>query len=637
MRLLRRLRFQSRLWLVLSLPLAGLLGFAALHTWTSWTVFRAMGEVGSLTALAGRVSALVHELQRERGATALFLGSQGAQFGPEVEAQRKATDAQLEQWRAFLTAARQAGLSPSLAPAIGQAETGLATLPERRRLATAQGTTVPEHLAAYSKLIGPLLDLAQRIPAASTDAEVARRAVALGHLMLGKEKAGVERATLSGVLAAGVFGPGLLQRFAALGSAQEVSFAAVRATAPAPLVKNLDAELSGPAAAEVERVRAAAWAHMTEGAFGVEPAVWFDAATRRIDGLKRVEDAVVADLAALAVERQEEARTAFLTSAGAAAVLVVLTLLLVMAVARDMVRSLRHLSSSMESISKGDADLTQRIHLDSQDELAEVAQHFNRFVQGLAVFVADLQRHARNIATTATGIAGSGRGLAERTSTQAASLEETAASIEELTATLKQTTASAQATDEESTRVNDAARQGGATVEQLGQAMEHLRATSQQIGEIITVVDDIAFQTNILALNASVEASRAGEAGRGFAVVALEVRSLAQRSLDAAKEIRGLITSEVEAVGRGATMAVDARAQMGHVETSVRRVGELMAQIAVASKEQSLGLDQISRAVAEMEHVVNSNSQMVQDAQGASDRLDEDARSLLAAVSRFRT
>jgi methyl-accepting chemotaxis protein len=240
------------------------------------------------------------------------------------------------------------------------------------------------------------------------------------------------------------------------------------------------------------------------------------------------------------------------------------------------------------------------------------------------------------IVTASGQIASGNLDLSSRTEQQASSLEETASSMEELNSTVRQNEGNARAANELAVAASGVAAKGGQVVSEVVQTMGAINAASHRIADIIGVIDGIAFQTNILALNAAVEAARAGEHGRGFAVVATEVRSLAQKSASAAREIKSLITDSVTQVDGGTRLAQQAGATMDEVVASVRRVTDMMGEISSASAEQSAGIGQVNQAIVQMDQATQQNAALVEQAAAAAGSLQEQAQQLLAAVQVFR-
>jgi methyl-accepting chemotaxis protein len=233
-------------------------------------------------------------------------------------------------------------------------------------------------------------------------------------------------------------------------------------------------------------------------------------------------------------------------------------------------------------------------------------------------------------------IASGNADLSSRTEEQASSLEETASSMEELTSTVKQNAENAKQANQLAAGASEVAVKGGTVVGQVVTTMSSINESSKKIVDIISVIDGIAFQTNILALNAAVEAARAGEQGRGFAVVATEVRTLAQRSAAAAKEIKELIGDSVEKVGAGTKLVDEAGKTMEEIVSSVKRVTDIMAEITAASQEQSAGIEQVNTAITQMDEVTQQNAALVEEAAAAAESMEEQAGNLATAVAIFK-
>ncbi|MBX3628227.1 MAG: CHASE3 domain-containing protein [Rhizobacter sp.] len=254
----------------------------------------------------------------------------------------------------------------------------------------------------------------------------------------------------------------------------------------------------------------------------------------------------------------------------------------------------------------------------------------------LREIVSTIRAGVDNVSTASTQIATGNQDLSSRTEQQSSNLQQTAASMEELTSTVRNSADNARQASQLATSASDAAAKGGEVVGRVVTTMERISNSSKKIAEIIGVIDGIAFQTNILALNAAVEAARAGEQGRGFAVVAGEVRSLAQRSAEAAREIKSMISDSVETVDSGSRLVQDAGSAMGEIVQQVRRVTDLIGEISSAAVEQSSGIGQVNTAIADMDKVTQQNAALVEESAAAAETLSEQARRLADAVSVFR-
>ncbi|MBC7416419.1 MAG: HAMP domain-containing protein [Herminiimonas sp.] len=301
---------------------------------------------------------------------------------------------------------------------------------------------------------------------------------------------------------------------------------------------------------------------------------------------------------------------------------------------RSITHPLRDAVKVAKRVSAG--DLSQPVNANGKDEIGELMQALKDMNDSLAKIVAEVRTGTDTIATASSEIAAGNLDLSARTEQQAAALEETASSMEELTGTVRQNAENARDGNQFATGASDVAVQGGVVVATVIHTMGQINDSAKKIVDIISVIDGIAFQTNILALNAAVEAAQAGEHGRGFAVVASEVRSLAQRSATAAKEIKVLIGDSMEKVGTGSKLVAQAGLTMEEVVSSIRRVTEIMAQIARASHEQSAGIEQVNHAISQMDQVTQQNAALVEEAAAAAGAMQDQAAVLAGVVHVFK-
>ncbi|MDR0243173.1 MAG: methyl-accepting chemotaxis protein [Burkholderia sp.] len=300
------------------------------------------------------------------------------------------------------------------------------------------------------------------------------------------------------------------------------------------------------------------------------------------------------------------------------------------AIGRPIADALSH----FDAIAAG--DLRRPIVVERRDEMGQLLEGLAKMQRGLVDTVRTVRGGSESIATAARQIAAGNIDLSSRTEEQAAALQETASSMEQLTGTVKQNADNARQASSLAANASEIANKGNTVVGQVVGTMGEINDSSAKIADIIAIIEGIAFQTNILALNAAVEAARAGEEGRGFAVVAGEVRSLAQRSSSAAKEIKALIDASVERIRTGSTLVDEAGRTMSDVIGAVQRVTDIMGEIAAASEEQSGGIDQVARAVAQMDEVTQQNAALVEEAAAAAQSLDEQAGRLRETAAVFQ-
>ena len=304
-------------------------------------------------------------------------------------------------------------------------------------------------------------------------------------------------------------------------------------------------------------------------------------------------------------------------------------------VSRRVVAPLRTIQDAMAKVATGDFSV-QLQHLERQDEVGQIAGAVSSMVSRVREIIAEIKSSAREVTNASAEISTSTTDLSQRTEEQAASLEETSASMEQISATVKKNAENAQQANQSAAATQRVADRGGEVVAQAVGAMAKIEDSSRKISDIITVIDEIARQTNLLALNAAVEAARAGEAGRGFAVVASEVRSLAQRSSQAAKDIKDLITNSNSQVKDGVALVNQAGAALNEIVESIKSVATIVADIANASGEQATGLEQINKALTQMDEVTQQNSALVEENAATAKTLETRARAMDEQVAFFQ-
>ncbi|MFK2903343.1 MCP four helix bundle domain-containing protein [Dyella ginsengisoli] len=323
-----------------------------------------------------------------------------------------------------------------------------------------------------------------------------------------------------------------------------------------------------------------------------------------------------------------------LISVSALALGMVLAIFMALTLSRSIIRTLAYAGRIAREIAQG--KLGHDVQVNRKDELGELLDAFRTMDLRLSAIVSEVRNGSGEVSTAAQQIARGNDDLSQRTQEQASSLEETASSMEEMTSTVKQNAENASHANQLARGAREQAERGGEVVTQAVVAMKAINESSRKISDIVSLIDEIAFQTNLLALNAAVEAARAGEQGRGFAVVATEVRNLAQRSAGAAKEIKGLIKDSAEKVQNGTALVDQTGKSLAEIVDSVKKVTDIVAEIAAASAEQSAGIDQVNHAVLQMDEMTQQNAALVEEAAAAARAMQEQAAELTQQVGFFQ-
>jgi methyl-accepting chemotaxis protein len=454
------------------------------------------------------------------------------------------------------------------------------------------------------------------------------------------EAMGRLRASGAGVLAAGEFSSGqrgaLMSQYNDIrGYLSEMYRNLEKAMHADDSIKNGLAARVSEVRMHVENVMAITSTHLLNAEhLTYAPEKYFDDYTRAIDGVYLFNTVAFQSLNSALQARISEMRQSIFSILGVIALVFGSAIILSILIVRSITKPVNEAVNVANAVASG--DLTSRIDVTSNNETGRLMLALKQMNDNLVDLVSKVRTSTDSIYTASSEIASGNSDLSQRTEEQASSLEETASSMEELTSTVKQNADNARQANQLASSASEVAVKGGAVVEQVVQTMSAINDSSKKIVDIISVIDGIAFQTNILALNAAVEAARAGEQGRGFAVVATEVRTLAQRSAAAAKEIKELIGDSVSKVEDGTRLVDEAGATMSEIVNSVKHVTDIMAEISAASQEQSSGIEQVNQAVAQMDEATQQNAALVEEAAAAAESMQEQAHALSQAVAVFK-
>jgi methyl-accepting chemotaxis protein len=625
---LRGLRIMPRVLLALLVPSLGLLLAASIIVAERAETVGEMRRLSALVGLTTQVSKLVHELQKERGASALFLGSRGEKFARELPAQRQLTDAQRRALDAYLAGFDTSTGGSRLAAILEDARSRLARLEAIRRDVSDLKIQPAESSAYFTPTIARLLDSGLEISQLASNTEITRALSSYESFVQGKERAGQARAAGAVGFAGGRFTLPQYRQFAGVNAAEETYFTLFASNATKEDQTFLAATVTGTPVAEVERMRKLALDTAPGSAIdGADSVHWFEMATARIDQMKTVEDHLAQSLLAAAEATRAAAQSAFWAALGLAAALFALTGLFGFVIVRSITRPVSSMTAAMQRLAAGDMttavparergdeigvmaravqvfkdSLTEAERLRAAQETLKRATEVERrrFLDGIAgQFETGVQSVVDAVSAASSELQGAARSMsatAEQTNHQAASVaaasEQASTNVQTVAASTEELAASISEISRQVVQSSTIARRAVEDARHTGGAMTGLAAAAQKIGEVVQLIQDIASRTNLLALNATIEAARAGEAGKGFAVVASEVKSLAQQTARATEEIAGQITAIQTATGA-------AVAGMQGIDRTIGEIADISTAIAAAIEEQGAATREITRNTQE--------------------------------------
>jgi len=637
-RLIGNLKIWQKFALVLVLVLPMVAVPTAIVVKNDWAVLATAQSEAYGIVPAAAVIRLIQLTQQHRGASAGFLSGDDG-----LKAEREAKQDETQQ-------ALVSALALSARFSSERLKTHSAQIAHDWRALTtaviAKSLTAPESIERHTDLITAQLDLLEDIAADSQlalDPEAASYYLITTmtiHLPRMSESLGLARGRGTAILTKGVASPEERASIGALAERVRLHFrdgktALQRAIDDDPSLKGiLDQPVAAALLAAESALKLVDENIVRPEAMKFPAHEYLDAMTRAIDQQFGLIATVNGALGAILSDRVQSTRRELLTIGVMVAALSALASWCIFVVSRITARHVDDALRLATALAQG--DLTQKAHTGTRDEIGQVVTAIEAAMTALAQVIIGIKHSSESVSTAAAQIAAGNLDLSGRTEEQAASLEQTAGAMEQLTSTVKHSADSARQASQLALSASAAASQGGAAVGNVVATMNEISSSSRKITEITSVIDGIAFQTNILALNAAVEAARAGEQGRGFAVVAGEVRSLAQRSAEAAREIKALIGDSVDKVENGSRLVNDAGAAMSNIVAQVKRATDLIGEISNAGTEQSAGISLVSDAVAQMDRVTQQNAALVEQSAAAAAGLREQADHLALAVAAFK-
>lgn len=577
-----KMSLQSKIFTTLLLPFAVILYFSFAQLKAKSTIVHESEEMGTLLELAVTISNYIHETQKERGRTGGFLGSDGKKYLEELRAQRVATDVKKRELDNFFVKFDAHAFGDEFQKTFDKALNMAGRVDEIRGQVNSLTISGMDALDFYTDHNVALLDVISHVSKIIGNARISNIANAYVYFLYGKDLTGIERAVMTTVFSKDKFTPELFRRFNSVVETQDAYLRLSKSYATAQQLKFFKEKWADPSVAEVQRFRDIALGAANAESLGQDPDLWFKTMTRKIDILKEIEDTLAGDLQRAGVQWGDDAgRARTSLTIFLAAIIFGTVFTSFFTVRKIIIRPLNQLCRELKAIARG--DFTRRVNIHSNDEIMDLAGDFNKFVDVVEDIIRGLKEMSLKLKKNADVLLQSSHEMSDGAQRQAAGFEELAASVQA-------NATNANFVNGLTAEMSGKARQSSQEMENIVRAMNLIEKSSQRIREGINIITDIADQTNLLALNAAIEAARAGEHGRGFAVVADEVRKLAERSAGSAKDIVGVINENSGGIQNGVQLSQRAGTSVREMVEGIARVVEQIDAISSATQQQAVAM-----------------------------------------------
>jgi len=656
-------KINHKLILIFLIPLLGLIFFSLKSANKEWQIYEVLIQVSELSQVVVKASNLAHEFQKERGMTAGFIGSSGHNFADTLPRQRQLTDSRLAEYQDYLATLDIDQYDDSLKRQLAEIRSRAQQLPAIRKSVDGLTIKLPDALGYYTDNNALLLGIVGDISTISSNSDMVILSNAFANFLQSKERTGIERAVLTSIFERDNFAPGEENKLSQLIYEQNAFLNSFLSIAPDHIVEYYNSMMQGEAINEVERMRNLALDKATGGGFGVDSAYWFENITAKINLLKDVEDyishALLEPNDALLADRENRMIMEVILGFGVGLV----TVLISFYISRDLMRSIHEFSRVVSFVEK-EKDLTVRVNVTSEDEIGQMGRQFNRMFDALRSIIDNVNSSTLQVASASEELAMVTQANNEGIQNQSMETEQVATAMNEMTATVQEVAQNATQAAASASDANEGTQAGqkvvadnmaaihklAGEIESASQVIRKLEEDSVRIGSVLDVIRGIAEQTNLLALNAAIEAARAGEQGRGFAVVADEVRTLASRTQESTQDIQNMIEQlqmgtkdAVRVMDESRQQAEDsvaraekAGASLQEITRAVATINDMNLQIASAAEEQGVVSEEINRNINNISHMTQETADGTRQISSASEDLARISNELQALVAQFR-